>query len=105
MSKIKKPYNFLALQQVKKMKRKKCDLSVLPRFLSPYFKTSQFNNSLFLQSKETNKSCRISFSEKNDLTFYFQITTQKFGYPQMWISATTNKELLTKIIKKYELFN
>lgn len=105
MSKIKKCFNSLALQQVEKMKNKKCDLSVLPRFLSPYFKTSQLKNSLFLQSKETNKSCRISLFEKNGSTFYFEITTQKLGYPQMWISATTNKELLTKIIKKYELFN
>ena len=105
MSSVKKSFNALALQQVEKMRNKKCDLSVLPRFLSPYFKTSQLKNSLFLQSKETKKSCRISLFEKNGSTFYFQIITQKLGYPEMWISAATNKELLTKIIKKYELFN
>jgi hypothetical protein len=105
MSKISKKFNSLALQQVEKMKNKNCDLSVLPRFLSPFFKTSQLKNSLFLQSKETNKTIRISLYEKNGSTFYFKITSQKLGYSQMWISSTTNKELLTKIIKKYELFN
>lgn len=105
MSSVKKSLNALALQQVEKMRNKKCDLSVLPRFLSPYFKTSKLKNTLFLQSKETKKSVRISLFEINGSTYYFQIITSKLNYPEMWISANTNKELLTKIIKKYELFN
>ena len=105
MSKIKKNFNSLAIQQVEKMKNKKCDLSVLPRFLSPYFKTSQSKNALFLQSKETLKSVRISLFEINGSTFYFQIISKKINYREMWISANTNKELLKKIFIKYDLFN
>jgi hypothetical protein len=105
MSKIKKNSNSLALQQVEKMRSKPCNLIPLQRFLFPYFKTSKTKNSLFLQSKETKRSVSITFLEKNGSIHYYKILSQKFGYPQFWISATTNKELLTKIIKKYELFN
>jgi hypothetical protein len=105
MSINQKKLNSLAIMQVEKMRSKRVNLSVLPRFLSPYFKTSQLRNSLFLQSKETKKTIRITFYETIGETFYFKITSKKINYSDMWLSATTNKELLTKIIKKYEFFS
>lgn len=106
MTKIQKNYLSLASSRVEKMRSTTPDLSKLPRILSPYFKTNIIRDKvLFLNLKNSKKSISISVIENNFGINYYKIYSSKAPLYDIQISATSNKELLTKIIQKYELFN
>jgi hypothetical protein len=108
MPQIKRTKNYLQLSilLVKKMKSKPCDLSKLPRLLSPFFKTSKTGLSITLHSRSSYKGVRLIEFDKLGSTFYFRVFSRNIpNNCTFLITAQTNKELLTKLILKYEFFN
>jgi hypothetical protein len=106
MTSKKKNYLALAINRIDLMRSVKCDLSKLPRILSPYFKTTLLNDKvIFLKLKNSKIGVSITKMEPFARTQFYRVYSTNFPFYSFDISALTNKELLTKIILKYELFN
>lgn len=101
-----KNYLSLACMRLKKMRSTPCDLLTIPRLYSSCFKTTLLSDKvLSLRLKESKNAVRITLMFVHSGVSTYLVYSNKNPKFDFQITATTNKELLTKLIQKYEFFN
>ena len=101
-----KNYQQLICLAVDKMNKKAVNFLAIRRKFSPLLKTSMLGETFItLHLKNTKTGVRLSILEKVEGVYFVSVKMSKRPDVELIITAKTNKELLTKLIYKYECFN
>ncbi|WP_396163475.1 hypothetical protein [Flavobacterium sp.] len=103
-----KQKDFLCLfsMGVDRMNKKAVNLLAIRRKFSPLLKTSMLGETFItLHLKNSKIGVRLSILEKVQGVYFISVKMSKRPDIELIITAKTNKELLTKLIYKYECFN
>lgn len=89
---------------VDKMRNTAVNLKTIQRLLRPNFKTTLLGGILTLKLKDSNFRVKIITQEVCPNSVMFSVYANKHNGVEFYIHAKTSKELLTKILYKYEFF-
>lgn len=101
-----KDYLYLLTLEAQKMTKYKVDLQTLRRKISPYCKTTKTGDIYTLTLKGTKFSVLLYVVGKNgDTTEISAVSSKHQAKYSFTIHADSNKELLQKLIHKFNFFN
>ncbi|MBD3723407.1 MAG: hypothetical protein IE891_01115 [Flavobacteriaceae bacterium] len=101
-----KNYQQILCLSVDRMNKNAVNFLSIRRKFSPFLKTSMFGETFItLHLKNTKIGVRLSILEKVGGVYFVSVKMSKRPDVELVITAKTNKELLTKLIYKYECFS